>query len=1138
MKPKYSRFSISPNFLSISGFRIFVACLAAQSAYAATFTWTNPAGGSWINNGNWDSPPTFAEDDLLDFSTLDITANTITTVDGNLTAGSLKFGDVTGTSAWTVDAGTGGLLNLSTTTGTPSITTVAAGDAVTISAPISGTQNINVLGNGTFNLSGANVHTGRMTVSTGTDTVGGTVNVSGDQSAANGGWSINGDANVNFLSGSTIVLGDEKSIAFANGGGQNRRILSVAGTVNTSVTSNIHVRGGSTVNLNSGAIWTQSAGLRIQPQNTFTSAVLTLNTGASFTYTGDSGIFLAKSSGSNNGSGTLNLNGGTFTTGAGFNNDSSGTGSGSANLNFSDGGTLKLTADIASLAISTGDTGFNVRLGNGGGKIDTDTFSTTLATDITGIGSLEKLGTGTLTLSGVNTYTGATTVTAGILSVSAPDQFSDSDALALATGSELNLDFSGTDTVGSLRIDGMPQATGTWGRLGAISELGANFESNLITGNGLIDNTNTATVYVWDGTGTNWAIASSWSYSATDPATDPTAAPGDTNAILFGADGLANAQEVNLGGDKAAAKMTFTSPVDFNFIGGGTASDLAVGAAGISLEATAGNVTFGSGTAGQEVNLILTGPETWTNQSSGTLTALNGLELGASSLTTTGSGAFTFDGAISGTGGLTKIGSGMLTLGGENTFSGGISLDNGSLTISGNSSGATGSILLRGYGDSGNTFNTVPTTATFTQDSTVAIASGNTVQLGNDRPSGGFPRQTLNANGAVTHEGSLLLGRSGRLNIGGTWTQNGTATVESQGGGVAVLTVTSGGQLNYTSATNFLLISSGSVNVSTGLTLDGGVMTTGVNIHNRMGALRSGTSSDLVLTNGGTLKLSADVSDLFTTAGATNRVQLASGDGIIDTNGFSTALNVPVSGAGGITKAGDGTLTLAETNTYSGDTNISAGTLVLSQDNMSNDESTVSIASGAFLSIGTGVIETVGSLLINGVPQDPGDYTSSHASGRFTGDGTLRVISVASGFDSWIGGFGLALADQEPNGDPDNDGMDNLLEFALNGDPSLSDPSILPQVALTSEKFEFTYQRRIDSISPETTQTFQWGTTLAAWPGSAVIPATSGTVGAATVTISAGVPSDAVTDTVKISIPRTESGTAGKLFGRLEVAKP
>ena len=116
--------------------------------------------------------------------------------------------------------------------------------------------------------------------------------------------------------------------------------------------------------------------------------------------------------------------------------------------------------------------------------------------------------------------------------------------------------------------------------------------------------------------------------------------------------------------------------------------------------------------------------------------------------------------------------------------------------------------------------------------------------------------------------------------------------------------------------------------------------------------------------------------------------------------------------------------------------------------------------------------------------------------------------------------------------------MDNLLEFVLNGNPTTSDTSIMPKLVVGATDFEFTYQRRDDSVSPETTQTFEWGTTLADWPGSAVIPAADATVGVASVDVGTGSPDDGITDTVKISIPKSEAGSGGRLFGRLKITKP
>ena len=67
-----------------------------------------------------------------------------------------------------------------------------------------------------------------------------------------------------------------------------------------------------------------------------------------------------------------------------------------------------------------------VALGGGGGTFDTKGNNVTLGgqitrgfSDIFGTGGLTKIGAGTLTLTGNNTYTGATSVNGGTLAVSA-----------------------------------------------------------------------------------------------------------------------------------------------------------------------------------------------------------------------------------------------------------------------------------------------------------------------------------------------------------------------------------------------------------------------------------------------------------------------------------------------------------------------------------------------------------------------------------------------------------------------------------------------------------------------------------------------------------------------------------------------
>ncbi len=129
--------------------------------------------------------------------------------------------------------------------------------------------------------------------------------------------------------------------------------------------------------------------------------------GASFTYTGSNTIKIEPAS-TNSGNATLDISG-TFTTSKGFERTvATSTGNGSVTLS---GGTLKLSANVP--AITTGNV--LLALGSGGGTIDTNGFSGTIAAAISGGEALTKTGTGTLTLDGNNTYSGATTVQNGTL---------------------------------------------------------------------------------------------------------------------------------------------------------------------------------------------------------------------------------------------------------------------------------------------------------------------------------------------------------------------------------------------------------------------------------------------------------------------------------------------------------------------------------------------------------------------------------------------------------------------------------------------------------------------------------------------------------------------------------------------------
>jgi autotransporter-associated beta strand protein len=109
---------------------------------------------------------------------------------------------------------------------------------------------------------------------------------------------------------------------------------------------------------------------------------------------------------------------------------------------------------------------------------------------LTGALGITKQGAGALTLNGVNTYSGNTTVNAGILSLtraaSPADANTGNDAstvtIAATTGATLDLAYTGTDEVDKLFIGGVQKAAGVWGAIGS----GAPNTDAKITGTGTL----------------------------------------------------------------------------------------------------------------------------------------------------------------------------------------------------------------------------------------------------------------------------------------------------------------------------------------------------------------------------------------------------------------------------------------------------------------------------------------------------------------------------------------------------------------------------------------------------------------------------------------------------------------------------
>jgi hypothetical protein len=154
-----------------------------------------------------------------------------------------------------------------------------------------------------------------------------------------------------------------------------------------------------------------------------------------------------------------------------------------------------------------------------------------------------------------------------------------------------------------------------------------------------------------------------------------------------------------------------------------------------------------------------------------------------------------------------------------------------------------------------------------------------------------------------------------------------------------------------------------------------------------------------------------------------------------------------------------------------------------------------------------------------------------------TGSVSASTPAPASAFTTWINTFNPPLtnsSDRLEAADPDNDEIENVLEFVLNGNPSVSSTDKLPVLNATGTDFVFSFTRRADSAA-EVAQVFEYSADLVDWTTNppVTIPTAPGTSGFATVGVSTGTAPNQV-QAVTITIPK---GSNTKLFGRLRAIK-
>jgi autotransporter-associated beta strand protein len=636
---------------------------------------------------------------------------------------------------------------------------------------------------------------------------------------------------------------------------------------------------------------------------------------------------------------------------------------------------------------------YAANISNAGAFIYNSTAAQIFSGSISGTGTLTDSGAGTLTLKGGNSYTGATSITAGMLVAE--------NATALGAGSVANVTVASgaglqyeAQSSTALTIGGTLTITG-----GAGTVLGTSIGSTTtgaeinVTGAATISNAAlTVNVYGVSGvspaTGT-YTLITGGAGSNLNPSTAPTLGlvynnsnftvgtltPGASSITLGITAQTQQAAEYWTGGLTGATNVWAAS-------NGTTASNWVTTAGGGATAQTPGSSTAVT-IAATTPTLAPTSTVLGDNMTINSLTIATqfGLNADGNTLTITPSSSangITMNSAVAASAIAANV-----ALGASQTWTNNSA---NALTVSGNVSGAyelsiagTGQLILTG---------TVGMTP----------SSGNSLQI-----TGG---STLQTTGVVTENSGNIVFGSGTLNInGGSFTTNKTVALGNLATGstltisAGTFTINSGGGLYLGQTSAF-----GGATVN----LNGGTLATAVGF-----TTPTNKSGNVFNFNGGTLQLIASPTTVITAGAAYLTVNVQSGGAIIDINGDTTAISSVLTGAssGGLTlksTAGGGTLTLSGANTYTGATTVNGGTLTAGVASVAgvsgafgiNSAVTLANTSGAALNI-TGFNTQIGSLAGGG--STGGNVTLGAATLTIAGS------SIAASYAGVIAGSGGAL---------------------------------------------------------------------------------------------------------------------------------
>lgn len=608
-----------------------------------------------------------------------------------------------------------------------------------------------------------------------------------------------------------------------------------------------------------------------------------------------SGAGILSLTGANTYTGTTTVSGGTLRAGS-----ADALVSGAYILN---GGTLDLNDFDLSASGLSGASG-TVDLGSAELEVDQDSDGV-FGGIISGAGSLLKLGSGMLTLTGGSTYTGLTTIREGTLALDGGSVESSDDVIigdlahtvgeVTVTGAGASLDTDSSVLVGELGegtlnvenggvvtadvviaghlsgSDGAIRVTGTGSQVNSTSllRIGDEGVGRLIVSEGGAV-TNTSTGYIGAGTNGEGAMTVTGTGSKLDNS-GILYVGGEYNGAI-GVLTVAGEAAVNVGAGSGTVRVAHHSGATGTLNIGAAEGDAAVAAGTLN----AASLQFGAGT-GQIV--------------------FNHLD---------DDHAFSSD--VSGAGEVLHL-SGTTILTGENTYTGGTTVSGGTLRA-----GRVGAFTSGGYEVNGGTLDLNDFDLSMSELSGI----GGAVDLGSAALAVGSGNTDANFAGVISGIGSLEKTGLGSFTLAGANSYTGGTTV-------------SGGTLRAGAASAFV---DGSA-----YTVDGGTLD--LNDFDLSMSELSGT--------GGTIDL----------GGAT----LTVGSGNTFTN-FAGAIE----GTGGLEKTGTGELTLTGANSYTGGTTISGGTLEGSTSSLVGDivnNATLAFTQ-AFDGTFGGVISGTGSLVKSG----------------------------------------------------------------------------------------------------------------------------------------------------------------------------